>query len=212
MDYDPRDMLVSSDYPLDKIIGIQSGSLVVASGFSEAIVPHGLDFAPLARGRWSTNSNFSISYDVISGLSPLPMAVEIYTNATNLVVRGINFSGGSATLYYKVFYFMPSDVNAVALPTQSMLDNFNINTDYNYSKLLLSGTASGAGGTVSHDLGYYPQCEVWWESSDGFIRPVNEYLLGEAPYATVSQIAVSFVPDQFNNPVRWHYRIYAEEL
>lgn len=212
MDYDSRNMLISSDFPLDKIIGIQSGSLLVGAGFSEVIVPHTFTFAPLTRGRWSTSASFDISYDVTSGLTPLSMAVEMYANAENLVVRGLNFSGSSATLYYKTFYLMPSNIDALIEPTQQYLDDFNINTEYNYTKLLTAGIANGSSNSVTHGLGYYPQTEVWWEDSDGFIRPVVDYLLGDRPYARISTSELIMTEGTFMPPSRWHYRIYAEEL
>lgn len=207
---DARDLLLSTDYPLDQVVGTMTGSISV-SNFSSIVVPHNLGFMPLTRGKWSTNSGFSTSYDPTNGLSPLNIYIEMYANATNLVVNGINMNSGSATVYYRVYFLMPSNVNVQALPTQSSLDTFNLNTDYNYTKLLLAGVHNSGSGSVSHNLGYYPQVEVWKEA-DGFARPVIDYTFGDNPYSTVSTSSVSFVPGVFETPERWHYRIYAEEL
>lgn len=120
----PNDFNIATDFPLDKIIHFQTGSLVV-SDYNELIIPHGLSFAPLVRIRWSYESTFKTSYDLSSPLSGLSVSVDARANATNIIVRGIYLLfTASQTIYFKTYGLMPSNVNAKVAPTQAFLDFF----------------------------------------------------------------------------------------
>lgn len=208
---DARNFLLDTDSPLDKVVGYQTGSASV-SAFSpiNLLFDHGLDFRPLAIGRWSTDPSFNLSYDEMWTLSPIQLSVAFRTSVDKLHVGGFNLRSSTQTVYWKVLYFMPSNVDAQADFTQQNLDSFNINTDYNYTKLLQAGVHSGSTGTITHSLGYYPQVEAWWD--DGMFMNSAMAYHGDLPRTELTTSSLVFKAGVATTPTAWHYRIYADEL
>lgn len=108
---------------------------------------------------------------------------------------------------------MPSNVDVSAAPTSSDTGTFLMNTDFNYTKLIDADIRNTASATITHDLGYYPQAEVWWESG-GWMRKIVDMMpsITDNPQAKITTSTLSLVPGTFISPDRWHYRIYEEEL
>jgi len=178
----PNNFLVNSDYPQDKVIFLASGSTSLGSYFSAASVnvPHGLTFTPLPRMVWSTSSDFSVCYEAGSGPAPqnvlrynLGITGDIYSDATNISINFTNFISTAYTIYYRIFCFAPSNVTVDIDSTSSSGDNFILNTDQNYLKLLSSGKVALTSNTVTvdHNLGYIPQVDAWIEDGSGLIYP-----------------------------------------
>lgn len=66
---DPKNFLLNSDYPIDKVIKVISGSFTAnANVYTTINVPHNLPELPLIIPQWSTTPDFSIVYDNDSGL------------------------------------------------------------------------------------------------------------------------------------------------
>lgn len=212
----PQDTLLNSDYPIDLIVGVQEGSFSVPADFSmhDHIVPHGLSgFIPLGVPKWSTSASFSPSYDETFQLSPTPLSVGFSTSSSTLAIRAMNITSSTLTLYYRVFYLMPSNVNVSAPSTSGLTGDFVINTDYNLTKILpLGNFLEGSSGTIQHNLGYYPQVDAWWEA-DGWVRKITWVAVDYAnPYVTTTPSSVNLNSGSMTTAQRWHYRIYAEEL
>lgn len=211
----PRNFKLNSDYPIDKVVGYSTGSVVV-SAFNTATpsVAHGLSYAPLYYLKWSTDPNFTISYDMPGLTNFNNYILSVDSDSTNINFFGSNNTGSSVTLYYRVLYFMPTNVNVSADETQSDLDAFVLNTDYNYTKILTQGVTAGANQNITHDLGYYPQVEVWYERVfDGKIV----YVTGNLPNGTWSPVAsISttqlLLSDSTGVVSKWHYKIYVDEV
>ena len=175
-------MLIDSRYPLDKVIFLASGSTSLGSYFSAASVnvPHGLTFTPLPRMVWSTTPDFSVCYEAGSGPAPqsvlrwnLGITGDLYANSTNIRLDFTNFISTSYTIYYRVFCFAPSDITIDIDSTSSLADNFILNSQQNYLKLLSSGKIALTSNTVTvdHNLGYIPQVDAWTEATTGEIYP-----------------------------------------
>jgi hypothetical protein len=212
------DFLIQSDYPMDKIVYITSGSIPI-DGFPHTI-PHGLPFVPLLGGYWSLTPDFAICYEFFSGDFPSGNAgyffaheVDILADATNVQLDTVDIAGGSKTAYYRVYGFEPSD-SAVEITTPVGGDSFNINSDYNYMKLFMSGVVNP--GTVStytidHNLGYIPQVHAWYTWLGDCVPMVR------AGDTSSGQIMIQVTPTQiimsnlFNLAVtRLDYRIYLD--
>lgn len=207
----PNSLNLSTDYPLDKVVGFQSGTAVIPSSpIYDQLIPHGLSFTPLSIAKWSFTPTFDISYDMMSVFSSADVSMAFRTNGTYLNVRAVNFTNSNITVYWKVLYFMPSDIDQAAAFTQDSLDTFNINTDYNYTKLLKADVVSGPNATYTHGLGYYPQVEVWWEESGGWITQLVESV-PDSPRAVLTTTQLQMISGTFLTPSRWHYRVYTEQ-
>lgn len=222
MDYDSRDMLVSSDYPLDKIVYMGSGSIVSASGSSTgASVPHELTYRPMIIASWSLDSDFSTSKDAgfpqYADFS-LPY-LEVTSDYTNINITPMNLTGSTITQYWRAFGFMPPDVNEVSGFTASEADSFVINTEYNYSKLFLTAKVDLSSGNVSvpHNLGYRPQIEIWGQSSFDPSILMNERYGVTSTDPFINRIVVTNTSIEFLKGTQpglqtvYYYRIYTDE-
>ncbi len=169
-------LLVNTHYPMPWIVWKREYSFQVPGhDFAVKDFAHGLPFTPLLIGQWSTNPNFSPSYDltveVPGGATGGQVASSclISANATNIRAVGDNSnSDNTETFYLRLMAFAPpnytGDVNPVDYASP-----FRYNSRYRYQKLFLSGLAS-SGETVKHGLGYIPQARVWM-NYDGYVSP-----------------------------------------
>lgn len=221
MDYDARNFLISGDFPLDKIVYLGEYSVTLTSfqiDFKE--IPHNLTFTPLMMAQWSTFSDFRVAYGINAGPSVgigRDFDTTIEADGTNIIISTQNRTTSTATVYYRMFAFMPSNVNEVAPFTSVEGDDYIINSDRNYMKLMYSDTAT-LGTTqsivIEHGLGYHPRVMVWHTAFSGAVRPhfvnypdSNIELLVRVTTATVTITN----KNQFGGSMDVHYRIYADE-
>lgn len=186
MTADPRNFLVNTDYPMDKIIYMNSGSFTATtSGLGDIdAIEHGLPYRPHIAGSWSLNSDFSTSKEFyIPTYADLDgVYVECYTDDTYVRIYSQNYSGSNKTIYWRIYGFMPSGITETASSTSSLSSDFVFNTDYNYSKLWYSDLIpySASPTVVTHNFGYRPQIMAWWKdasTSYGDLRVNNNGFL-----------------------------------
>ena len=206
---DSRNFLLNTDYPLDKIIYMTSGSFTVPSGGglgASQSVAHGLDFVPLMCGNWSNDSDFSSTKEMaIYEYGDLDgMQAYCYADGTNVTVSSINYGSSDKTIYYRVYGFMPSNVNDTAPSTSSASDDFVLNTDYNYTKLLAEEyhDASSGNVTITHSLGYRPQVIAWRADDPTFVFQEN--------VAGYVNITTSNIVLTGGSGEKYHIRVYAD--
>lgn len=221
---DPRNFLVNSDYPLDKVVYRTTGSFSLATYFDSktTTIPHGLPFTPLVSMSWSTTSDFSVCYEAGSGPAPtdstrhyLGITGDVYADATNIVINSSNFISSATTIYYRIFAFAPSTYTSDVSSTQDTGDNFVLNTDYNYTKLLTSGKLTLAStDTVTHSLGYIPQVQTWVEAADGKVYPPQSnmtlYYPGTAEVGVKTTTTTLVFSGLAAGYTYGHYRIYMD--
>lgn len=223
------DFLLNTDYPLDKVIWMDSGSVTIPAYDTYGLyINHGLPFTPLAKGRWTTDSTWGVSYEMNGGpIDTSPTAPHAYTYATSIsststqVIFGAkSYKSTSTTIYYRLWALMPSTVNDEVAHTSSTLNNFIINTDVNYSKLYLSGVTSYTTTvsnvqTINHNLGYRPQVMAWSEQRgvvyDKTFSSIFSGVLQNGA-VNVGTNTVDFIAPDFLGgiPIRYHYRIYID--
>lgn len=165
-----KNFLVNSDFPFDNVIYLKSDSTAMDSSTNLSF-PHNLGFAPMLDVTWSYDSDFRTTYfqnsGPVSGAYPgylYDLQVTVESDASNVYL----YASGpppTRTGYYRIFGFQPNDSNASIVPTVSSGDNFILNSSYNYTKLFKQGSIPYTAGAVSvsfaHNLGYYPQVQVW---------------------------------------------------
>lgn len=223
-----RKFLLHTGYPLDKIIYLKPQTIVVpANSNVDTDIPHGLGFTPLVKGRWSRDSNFSISYNISGGpyLSAglLLAATVISADEVKVYLSTTNNTNASITIYYHIWGFVPSNAldSVVNTHTASSADSFVLNTDYNYTKLLDRGVISATTGThaypVYHSLGYYPQIEAWIDIG-GRVSPIvfNNITTHIAEFdtirTTIDDEKLLFEVIDVLTAFNFHYRIYVDEV
>lgn len=219
---DSRDFLLTTDFPLDKVVYMDSGSVAVPTGsIATTEVSHNLPFRPMVIGTWSLDANFSTSID-----EGIPQYADL--NAPYLAMSSTpeflrltpyNVTGSTLTFYWRAYGFMPPNVNEVATFTSAEADDFVMNTDYSYSKLLDTGIVnlSSSSASVSHNLGYRPQVEVWGAST--ISSPVLvKHTFGTSSTdnmsnrITVSESSLNFIKGTAPTlEEAYYYRIYADE-
>lgn len=204
---DARNFLLNTDYPLDKVVYMTSGSFIVAGSSATTQFNHNLSFRPLIIGTWSLNSDFSTSKEgglfAFDGTDPTANYNIFAANDTQITISTTNQSGGSITVYYRIYGFMPTDANVDADFTSIQADNFQLNTDFNYTKLFMSGIATAAATTtITHSLGYRPQVITW--RKDASIYGTEAVVdMGYVKATTTTVVITSPTKDV-------HYRIYAD--
>lgn len=157
----PRDFLLNTDYEMDKIVLVKTGSFTTTTEFN-----HNLSFMPLVFGVWSTDSNFNsvntlgeLDSSTEVGYSPI-LSVECVANSSTVKLTSAG-NTNNATLYYRVYAFEPSDSSNSVPSTNTDAKEFILNTDYNYRKLMKAGVFTQAQEEFSHNLGYIPQVLAW---------------------------------------------------
>lgn len=213
----------TSDYPMDMIIYLKSGSISVggfpASGTTT--IPHGLPSTPLVDMVWSLTSDFSVSYLSGSGTAPqnatrnVPYGVlaQVSADATNVYIDYNNSTNPAVTIYYRVYGFEKSNSSADFPFTASQGDQFIFNTDYNYTKVY----SSNVGNSITTNLNYLPQTELFSEDNTGLISPPRtgdnaiDYTGFISPVGfMVTTTAVSY--DSGGASRTMHSRVYLDEV
>lgn len=209
----PDDFIIDTDYPVDQIVGSDSGSFTrnESNYLTPHTVSHGLPFTPLYIMQWSTNSSFVPAYSeqlMPDGSSPL---LEAQTDSsTTFLYSAIPSGGGTVTFYYRVVYFMPPDVDENVNETASSYNDFVFNTDRQYPKVFKQGKTTG--GTISHDLGFLPLTDYWLHRvSDDRIRhfPVTETDSGNEGGAIITTTSVQFLLPSGHDYA--YYKIYGDK-
>ena len=221
---------MNSDYPMDMVILVQTptSSYPNADGFGghSVTIPHGLPFIPLVFGNWSPNSDFRDPRDYGVLQESSFGYVRCYADSTNVYIDSFatNSSGTPINVYVRIFGFEPSNSAADIPPTNTSGTAFTLNSDYNYSKLLLSTiipTASGSSASINHGLGYLPQIMAWQEylgGSNGTTKIIEPYTTmfaansndaGEGVSVTTSAINIAYFA-QANTQI--HLRAYIDDF
>lgn len=220
---DARNFLLNSDYPLDKIVYMTSGSASTTFYSVDVTITHGLGFIPLPYIQWSFTSDFAVCYESLERTSDLyppsfPYYTHIRANSTNIVFEFTksDITGPQLTFYYRLICFSPHDVVADVSNIANLADNFILNTDYNYTKLYLNDTITTTTEpqSVAHNLGYIPQVMCWVETA-GSVSPL--------PYSFIKANANNNLPANgygslnittsnmvFNKLGKYHYRLYLD--
>ena len=178
---DQRDLLLTSDYPMDKVVFIQSGSMTIAPHqTSQANIQHGLPYIPLVFGNYSLDPSYDTAYEYGSGPIYSDPAIAAFTtqptaisNTTNIRVTATNYGNTKPiTIYYRVYCFRPSNAPESIVPNTNIgVDPFMINTDQEQVQLMYASTSSFPDVPSSvyeqtvftHSLGYRPQVMSWVE-------------------------------------------------
>ena len=204
--------LLNTDYPLDKVSGYGSGEFTVAAFDSTTYeIAHELGYTPLYIVKWSTDPTFATSFDEI-GVSFNFVQLTAQTDIAKLYLFSLNLTASPVTIYYRVIYFMPTDVDLEAVSTQFGLDAFTLNTDFNYTKVFTEGVVPSGNATVDHNLGYYPQVEAWYVRGDGRCVHLvaNDVSSTGTQRVVVTPTQIILNAGSFNPAVKWHYKIYLD--
>ena len=222
---EPSNFIISSDYPIDKIVWLYQGEVTTNSyGSWELTIPHKLTARPYVKGVWTTNdwaTTWTTGSQQLSGQS--------YTNSSQVASDGTNvyFSGYQETAKKKVKYKLWGVWNEAdtysneANPTYGMSSNrLIINTDLKYPKLIAEGYLE-KNKTYTHSLGYIPYVEIWSYREIG----INDYqdtvwawvqhsedqfgtIYGVTPQVQITDTTIK-VTNTSTSPSKIYYRIYA---
>lgn len=219
----PRNFLLNTDYPLDKVVYITTGSIVVPNGTNSTLtlVAHSLPFTPLPMLQWSNTADFTITnefrdsqYNSNSFTTGVGQYYNVTANGTNIYIDRYNFSGSSQTVYYRISCFAPSNASVDSLVpfTSTSGSEFILNTDNNYMKLGFSGILTTVANTFTHNIGYAPRAFIWGNSGGFLTRLVSAQELGGG----AGTAGVHITPTQLvwlspSTYTEIHYRIYYDE-
>lgn len=205
---DPRNFLLNTEYPIEKIVYLKHGSFVSRANnltFSHRF-NHGLPYRPLLKGSWSFNANFNTAYDFFNDpYAPNDRIVCDLISTNQEVIFADRNLAQDITIYYRLLGFAP-DNSLLSYPETATTspNKFIHNTDFNYCKLALSGSVDTRNGraVIPHNLGFLPQIDIWTEGAVGlYNRSLGDGLV------SVDEQNLYFEAD---NKIHY-YRIYADE-
>jgi hypothetical protein len=208
-----QNFLLTSDFPIDKVSGYNTGSISVPANTS--LFPtfaHGLSYAPTYFLKWSTTANFSISFDELGTSTVNNLQLTATIDLTTIYLFISNVSNSAVTIYYRFIFFMPPDINKDVLATVANLDVFMLNTDYNYTKLFLDDKTTSNIATISHNLGYYPQVEAWTVDSNNKIGHIVSNELTDITYSPSCEVTTNqiILRDPSAGVSYWYYKVYID--
>jgi hypothetical protein len=228
-----NEFALTSDYPIEQVIYLESGSYTLNSLASSqfVVIPHGLPFTPLVGGGWALVSDFSVQYNFASGTTPstapstiYAQTMNIFADSTNVYIEGFNTSASDKTIYYRIFGLQPTDDDSDVTHTKSEGDDFIFNTDYLHLKVAYSGyedLPATAGSEydfdITHGFSYTPICAAW-KTATTFngttnvtaIHPIDTLnTSGQGVLFTAAGTGyVELVNPTFQSATRVHWRIY----
>lgn len=227
-------MTLTSDYPMDKLAYLKSGSFTMPGSTSGYLYSfdHDLDFIPLCGGNWSLTPDFSTQYEFSSGTFPsgftgiiFNRTVNIFATTSKVYLSCDNF-GASVTIYYRVYGFEPITSQSYLSPIAPLGDKFALSSDYNNPKLYQDNYIDlpSTGGSVlfvgvDHNIGTIPQVMGWvtyntynGSSFESAIHPVaTTNGNSEGVLLVVNEVEIVWVLPQFISAHRAYYRTYLDE-
>lgn len=154
---DPRNFILDSDYPMDKIVFIGEYTVQPTEIPDYFTANHNLGTLPLIIGI-ASNDNWQTTIP----LPALDIGIDVYSDNTKIMV--VNMS--DSTYSVKVFGLTVESDNSDFSATSDLAQSYILNTEYDYMKLLMSGEFqfdSAKTKTVQHNLGYVPTVLAWEE-------------------------------------------------
>lgn len=215
----PKDFLLNTDYELDKIILVKTGS------FTNSIeISHGLSFIPLVFGIWSFDEGFTTTNPLGDsalvgeyGYTP-PTTVNCRALGDKVIIKANGENATTSTIHYRLYAMATPEANSNTPNTSQLANQFILNTDYNYRKLNASGSFTQPGQSYSHNLGYLPQVMTWVqykEMSDlpTYSRAIQPILTSTSDYGVVVTTSNIKLPNDFPFSLidRVIWRIYYDE-
>ena len=207
------DFILNSDYPTDMIVFIQQGTRTVPAGtFGEFLnIPHGLPFRPLPYIIWSLTPDFAETYLyttpddlVVTGISCL---------GANITVEFYNYRATGVTIYWRLYAFPPSTATLTdfAPATASQGDDYLLNSDNNYLKLVNAGVISTTNRVYTHNLGYVPTVLVWLQTThDPYVYATTDRISAGTAGIKLSPTTIEFVGASINDTAV-EYRLYGDD-
>lgn len=108
-----KELLLTTDYPLDKILETFSGSFTALARYAvfqpratESTIPHSIGDWGLINGVYSLNGTVWYPFGTVvadtSGSMPTFQNIEVsaFCTSSNVVIRASNYTASAATIYY----------------------------------------------------------------------------------------------------------------
>lgn len=228
---DPRNFKFSSDYTLPTYAKMVTCQVTTTPNQTTSVsVNTGLGFTPLVMGMWSTDSNFTKSFDItVDGFVEDISSVSV--TAIGGTIKCDVSSGFAKTVYFKIYCMIPPGEEDFAPPVFDT-SNFMFNSEDDYLQVYKSGFVkwkdypTGVYSVeVPYVLDYIPKFRVWAsETIDGekAIWPVHSsiYEMYISPYTNIVQYIMNSNKLVLRNFSRnattdenagCYYQIYTEE-
>lgn len=181
-------MIFNSDYPqvyIAKTFSASGTTIDVGYGvWNKTIsIPHNLPFAPLIRGVWSDDPNFTWANDLSIysktrfGNFPDIALTGYRSDSNNIYLDCASGVDVPVTFYVKGILIPPPNFMG-DIAEFDTIGEYKFNSDKKYNKLFASGELPVGGGVVNHNLGYAPVCWVFEKSPHGSLA-INKVKVNE---------------------------------
>ena len=216
MAIDLRNFLFHSGFPIDKVIGIKSGSYFIRNQneLSDTVyIPHGLPGKSLGITVFSNYSDFRDTYDEGFPVYAANGDYGLYARvtSTNIELLGWSLDNSNRTVYWRTI-LLESSETAMEVPlTASSADTLQFNTAYNYSKLVKEGAVT-SNTTVNHKLGFIPQAMIWMDNGTWIQRMTNVIDFSRAAeFPDNNNLILRPGNTGIGGVNKLHYRIYGDD-
>lgn len=224
-----KNLLFTTDYPIDKVVYKYQFTASVTHASTRGdkrtfTIPHGLPFTPYCIGsysddNWTTSfdfGNFDLWYNSTFREYGPRIAAVVQSDATNIYVLALNYDS-TRTVDFHIVGLAPEGETVTAPPPVRSGD-FNLNTDYNYMKIIDSGVLTTSGDqtwVVPHNLGYVPSALVFTRGyADMVYLQGAENVMGANDYESIAYLDENnltlSITGNFGVTASMMYRIYAD--
>lgn len=140
-------MRLSTDTPIDKIVKYLETTITIQGyDYNDVNIPHEFAVGLPYQAKWSFSPSFAESFEETAISSIRGVLVGVSNGVNNCIVRTNNNNPTPVTVYVRIAILARGGVNIDSQETQAGLDAFNINTDYNYPKLVAEPILGSTGG------------------------------------------------------------------
>lgn len=211
------DFVLNTEYPADKIVWLEEGTISANAGLNTIQLPNPLGVNLFVRGVWSRdgfNNAFEFGTTKYMDGSLVPDFTSYVTSSTSEVNAHINLNS-SATVQYRLWGVVNEaetqnlDINGTASDTANQ---FIVNTKYNLPRLYAEGYAN-PDTDYNHSLGFIPYVDVW-----GHYQHRNKWVFSPggmfgqfgslSTLIKVDQNKISFSSHELGSYDKYYFRIY----
>lgn len=214
-------MRLSTDTPIDKIVKYLEATITIQGyDYNDVNIPHEFAVGLPYQARWSFSPSFVESFEETTAISSMRgVFVGVSNGVNNCIVMTDNNNPTPVTIYVRIAILARGGVNINSQETQTGLDAFNINTDYNYPKLIAEPILGRTGGSYDHNLGYIPQVDAWTINNSGYFSRYRMSDMSSWPLGlsdgrlTVSDTSILYeCPQPFPNASGLYIRVYEDRI
>lgn len=202
MSVDLRNFVLNTNYSLDQIVAKDTATVVMPGSSSTYSMIYEYysqyDHDMLVRGFYNGTEIGLYHYTDMLTVDYSAYIMGPTSDGKGIKISMNNNTQNSITFNFVFYFSLPPTFDGNFTPTIEPSDNFLFNTNKMYQHIYDQGNYDGSSITITHNLGYYPYCELWYKQGLFWV-PAN--------YNNVSMVTTTKTQATFSgtsvNPSLW---------